>query len=111
MSVYDGPNNNIGYSLMRGLPKPFPVDPNVLATYAGKYQSPDGGISTIRVDGTHIFLQIPNEPEHEQLAGSENRFYVQVSDLEITFYRNDSGKVDRMVGVADGVTYEAKKVP
>ena len=44
-------------------------------------------------------------------ARSENQFYPFVFDAEITFYRNDSGEVDRMVLVENGVTLEAKKVP
>jgi hypothetical protein len=95
-----------------------PVDPQILAAYAGRYQLSDGHHTvTIRVDGTRIFLQIPNEPgydwvgEYELLASSENRLYLPFSDLVITFYRNDRGEVDRMEIVASGVTYEAKKVP
>jgi len=91
------------------------VDPQVLASYAGRYQLPDGNIVTIRVDGTRIFIQLPSEPEYEVFASAESHFYLPVSDpisdLEITFYRNDRGEVDRVVGVAGGVTYEAKKVP
>ncbi len=85
--------------------------PKDLASYAGRYQLPDGSIVTIRVDGTRIFIQLPNEPEYELFASSESYFYLPVSDLEMTFYRNDRGEVDRGVGVTDGVTYEAKKAP
>jgi uncharacterized protein len=88
-----------------------PVDPQVLAAYAGRYQVSNDIIVTIRVDGTRIFLQVPGEPEYELLARSENRFYLPFSDLEITFYRNDRGDVDRIVVVAEGDTHEAKKVP
>jgi D-alanyl-D-alanine-carboxypeptidase/D-alanyl-D-alanine-endopeptidase len=93
------------------------VDPQVLASYAGQYQLPDGNIVTVRVDGTRIFIQLPGEPEYELFASSESLFYLPVSEqeassaLEITFYRNDRGEVDRAVGVVGGVTYEAKKVP
>jgi CubicO group peptidase (beta-lactamase class C family) len=85
--------------------------PKDLASYAGRYTLPDGSIVTIRVDGTRIFIQLPNEPEYEIFSSSENHFYLPVSDLEITFYRNDRREVDRAVGVVGGVTYEAKKVP
>lgn len=71
---------------------------------------PDGNIVTIRVDGTRIFIQLPNEPEYEIFASSETHFYLPVSDLEISFYKNDHGEVDRAVGVVEGVTYEARKV-
>jgi hypothetical protein len=42
--------DDVGHHLMRGLPRPFPVDPQVLVAYAGKYQSTEGVIVTIRVD-------------------------------------------------------------
>jgi CubicO group peptidase (beta-lactamase class C family) len=89
------------------------VDPQVLASYVGRYQLPDGNIVTIRVDGTRIFIQLPGEPEYGIFASSESDFYLPVSEpsLEITFYRNDRGEVDRVVGLLGGVTYEAKKVP
>jgi CubicO group peptidase (beta-lactamase class C family) len=87
------------------------VDPKVLASYAGRYQLPDGNIAAIHVDGSRIFIQLPGEPEHELFASSENHFYLPVSDLEITFYRNDIGEVDQVVGVIGGVMYEARKVP
>jgi D-alanyl-D-alanine-carboxypeptidase/D-alanyl-D-alanine-endopeptidase len=85
--------------------------PKDLASYAGRYQGPDGNIVTFRIDGTRIFIQLPDELEYEIFASSEDHFYLPVSDLEITFYRNDRGEVDRAVGVVGGVTYEAKKVP
>jgi hypothetical protein len=30
--------DEVGRHLLRGLPKPFPVNPQVLAAYAGRYQ-------------------------------------------------------------------------
>lgn len=101
----------IGLQLLRGLPKPFPVDPQVLAEYAGRYQSPDGHFVTIRVDGGRIFLQIPNQGEFELVARSNDQFYPQEFDAELTFYRNESGEVDRGVLLQSGETTEAKKVP
>jgi hypothetical protein len=95
-----------------------PVDPQVLAAYAGRYQIPDEIVVTICVDGTRIFLLVPNEPrsvefagDYELLASSEDHFHLGVSDFEITFFRNDSGAVDRMVMAVEGETHEAKKVP
>jgi len=85
--------------------------PKDLASYAGRYQDPDGNIVTFRVDGTRIFIQLPTEPEYELFASSESPFFLPASDFEITFFKNDRGDIDRVVGVVDGVTYEAKKVP
>lgn len=93
------------------------ADPKVLASYAGRYQLLNGSIVTIRVDGARIFIQLPGEPEYELFASSGSHFYLPVSDaellksLELTFYRNDRGEVDRAVGVLGSETYETKKVP
>jgi hypothetical protein len=96
---------------MRGLPKPFPVDPQVLAEYAGRYQFSDGVIVTICVDGNHIFVQVPNDEEFELTTISENQFYLREYDAEITFYKNASGEVDRLVYTEPGEPMGAKKVP
>jgi hypothetical protein len=89
-----------------------PVDPQVLAAYAGKYQFPDGVIVTIRVDGARIFIQVPSQGEYELLARSKNQFYPAVGAGELTFYKNASGEVDRMAVVTgEGKTIEVKKVP
>jgi dienelactone hydrolase len=98
-------------------PLAMPVAPQVLAAYAGRYQHPSGTDWTIRVDGTRVFLQIPNEPPYEQYAGDYELFlsytdhFAAVMSTEITFYRNASGEVDRLVFVENGVTVEAKKTP
>ncbi len=110
MNVYDGPTDYIGYSLMRGLPKPFPVDPRILAAYAGRYQFDDFDV-TIRVDGARIYLGVPSNGEGELIAISENQFYLRELYAEFAFYRNDGGEVDRMEVVGHGETLEAKKVP
>jgi len=96
-----------------------PVDPQVLAAYAGRYQIPSGPVVTICVDGTRISLQVPNEPGsgefagvYELLAGSEDHFHLGVSDFEVTFHRNDGAEVDRMLSVLGGRSLgEWERVP
>jgi hypothetical protein len=83
-----------GRHLMRGLPKPFPVNPQVLGAYAGKYQFSNDVAMTVRVDGTRIFIQAPDQPEYESFALSENQFHPFVFEAEFTFYKNTSGEVD-----------------
>ena len=98
-------------------PLAMPVAPQVLAAYAGRYQHPSGINLTIRIDGTRVFLQIPNEPPYEQFAGEYELFlsskdhFAGLMSNEIAFYRNASGEVDRLVYVENGATVEAKKIP
>jgi len=110
MNVEDGPKAYLGHHLLRGLPKPFPVDPQVLAAYAGDYQF-DEFIMPIRVDSARIYPQVSGIQGGDLIAISENQFYLRELYAEIVFYRNDRGEVDRMEMVVAGETYEAKKVP
>jgi serine-type D-Ala-D-Ala carboxypeptidase/endopeptidase len=110
MNVYDGPKEYLGYHLLRGLPKPFPVDPQVLAAYAGRYQFDDFDV-TIRVDGARIYFGVPGSGEAELIATSENQFYLQEAYAEIAFYRNDLGEVYRMELVGIGGTLESTRIP
>jgi D-alanyl-D-alanine-carboxypeptidase/D-alanyl-D-alanine-endopeptidase len=111
MNVYDGPRKRIAFPLLRGFPlTPVPVDPSVLAAYAGRYRVDDFDL-TIRVDGARIYFGIPGSGEAELIAISEDRFYLAELYAEIVFYPNDRGEVDRMEAVVIGGTLEAKKVP
>lgn len=110
MNVYSGPSESIGYTLMRGLLKPYPVDPQVLAAYVGRYRV-NGTDFVIRVDGAHIFLQILGVQDYELVAISENQFFLSATGGEITFNRNGVGVVDRGIYVESGITLEAKRVP
>ena len=95
---------------MRGLPKPFPVDPQVLAAYAGRYQFGDF-VVTIRVDGARIYLGVTGSGEAELIAIFANQFYLPELDADITFYRNERGEVDRMEAMRNGETLVVKKIP
>ena len=104
--------DRIGLQLIRGMPlTPVSVDPQVLAAYAGRYQFPGDITVTIRIDDTRVFAQVPNQGETELLASSVNQFYLQAANAEITFYKNASGEVDRLVYAEHGEVYEGKKVP
>jgi CubicO group peptidase (beta-lactamase class C family) len=103
--------DDIGFAALGGLPKPFPIDQQLLAEYAGRYQFPDGVVVTIRVEGTRVFIQAPNQPEYELYGRSETEFSPLAFKAVITFCRNDSGEVDRLVLVEGGKTFEAERLP
>jgi CubicO group peptidase (beta-lactamase class C family) len=103
--------DDVGLQLIRGLLKPVQIDPQVLDAYTGRYQFSNDIVVTIRVDGTRIYIQAPNQPEYELVALSEDQFTPREFEAEITFYKNDNGEVERMVMLQNGATAEAKKVP
>jgi CubicO group peptidase (beta-lactamase class C family) len=110
MNIYDGPKETLAVHLLRGLPKPFPVAPQVLAAYAGSYRF-DEFIMTIRVDGARIYPQVPGQQGGDLIAISENRFYLRELYAELVFYRNGRGKVDRLALVGIDGALEARRIP
>ena len=111
MNIYGGPKERIAFPLLRGFPlTPVPVDPSVLAAYAGSYQFDDFDV-VIRVDGAQIYFGVPGLGEAELIAISEDRFYLAGMYAEIVFYPNDRGEVDRMERVVIGGTLTAKRIP
>ncbi|MFT4121701.1 serine hydrolase [Bradyrhizobium sp.] len=68
-----------------------PVDPAVLAAYAGRYAISPAFALTVRADGARLFVQATNQGEFEVFAESETDFFYRVVDAQITFGRPESG--------------------
>ena len=85
------PNTALGTHLVNAaypLPKlrrEVPVDPAVLATYAGRYEISPTFILTVRPDGGRLFIQATAQPEFEVYAESETEFFYRVVDAQVTF--------------------------
>jgi CubicO group peptidase (beta-lactamase class C family) len=70
-----------------------PVDPAVLATYAGRYEISPAFILTVRPDGKRLYIQATAQPEFEVYAESEAEFFYRVVDAEVSFVRPPEGGV------------------
>jgi CubicO group peptidase (beta-lactamase class C family) len=95
-AAYDANTNtglhfvNAAYALPK-LRRQVVVDPNVLASYAGRYELTPSFALTIRADGNRLFVQGTGQPEIEAFAESETDFFARVVDAQITFDRPDTG--------------------
>jgi len=79
---------------------PIRVDSAILDQYAGLYQiEPDTGVQepgisiTIQSAGNHLIVSIVNGEPIEVYPSSEIRFFHKDADFQITFSRNDAGRV------------------
>jgi retinol-binding protein 3 len=69
-------------------PKEVPVAPEVLAQYAGVYQMSPGINFVITVRDGHIWSKLGDQPEVQNFAESDARFFSKVVNGEIGFFRD-----------------------
>ena len=81
---------NAAYPLPK-LRREVPVDPAVLATYAGRYEISPTFILTVRPDGGRLFIQATAQAEFEVYAESETEFFYRVVDAQVSFDRPEGG--------------------
>jgi CubicO group peptidase (beta-lactamase class C family) len=86
------------------------VKPEILETYAGEYQlTPEFSIKVTSEEG-RLYLQATGQPRFEIFAEKENEFFLKVVDAQVTFVRDETGKVTHMVLNQGGIDQKAMKV-
>jgi DNA-binding transcriptional MerR regulator len=85
------------------------VDPRVYAEYVGHYRF-ESGVVTVAQHDAHLFGQITGQPEFELFPESETSFFLKVVPAQVTFARNDDGRVDRLVIHQGGYDIEAIRI-
>jgi CubicO group peptidase (beta-lactamase class C family) len=90
--------------------KSVPVNENILASYAGDYEIRPDFILTVFLKEGKFKAKATGQPEIDLYAEDDNLFYPMVFDADITFGKDASGKVDRLILKQGGQTIEAKKI-
>ncbi|MCW5979400.1 MAG: serine hydrolase [Bryobacteraceae bacterium] len=86
------------------------VDPKLFDAYAGKYELQPEFIITIRRDGDKLMAQPTGQSELEIFAESETKFFVKVVDAQITFVKDEEGRVTGLILHQGGRDQPAKKI-
>ncbi len=91
----------------------FKVDDSVKVDkyddYVGRYDY-GGAVMTIRRDGNRLFAQLAGQPEFEIFPKSENEFFWKVVDAQVTFVRDENGKVMHILHHQSGRVLKAPKL-
>jgi CubicO group peptidase (beta-lactamase class C family) len=77
--------------------QPIALAGAVFDPYQGRYQLAPGMELAITRDGERFYGQATGQPRVEMKAMSERAFFSDEVDAELEFFRDDSGKVDRLV--------------
>lgn len=86
------------------------VDGKVLDSLVGEFEIQPGFVLTISRDGERLIGQATGQGKTELRAESETRFYVKEAGAEITFVKDDDGKVTKLILRQGGRETEGKRV-
>jgi CubicO group peptidase (beta-lactamase class C family) len=73
------------------------VVPELFDAYVGRYELIPDRVMTITREGDHLFAQPTGQPKLEFFPESETAFFSKVVDAQITFVKDDMGKVTHIV--------------
>ncbi|NJM57565.1 MAG: serine hydrolase [Synechococcales cyanobacterium RU_4_20] len=86
------------------------VDSNILATYMGRYELNPNFILTITEQQGKLYVQATGQEKFELFAATETEFFLTVVEAEITFLKNSTDQVDRLILNQNGRKLPALKM-
>jgi tetratricopeptide (TPR) repeat protein len=116
-SVEMNPNNQNGIDYLKklgadvsDLVKEVEVSEAILDTYLGSYELTPGLILTVTKDGSQLKAQATGQPVFDVFPKSETEFYLKVVAAQLTFNKNDEGKVESVTLLQGGAETTGKKM-
>lgn len=85
------------------------VDPKIYNAYVGQYELAQNFIITITKEENRLFAQVTGQAKVEIFPESETKFFYKVVDAQITFVKDDKGKVTELILYQNG-EHHAKKI-
>ncbi len=116
----DGPCDQMGRELMSilmgepyGLPRAHQVaqvDPACYDALVGKYRLAPGVELTITRDDKRLRGQLTGQPKFELFPESEAEFFLKVIYAQLSFEKDDAGKVTHLILHQSGVHQRAERI-
>ncbi len=93
------------------LPKIVKVPEEILDTYTGRYQQPDGSINVISKHGNEIILSGGRWAKTIFYPEAENKFFWIEFDMQLEFIKDDAGVISKLIFYFEGKKgLEANKI-
>jgi hypothetical protein len=86
------------------------MNPDRLATYAGSYRFAPDRVVTVNREGARLTIDFPGRTRFSLLPWAEEKVFLKVMDLELTFARNGKGRVSTLEIDYEGHKMNATKV-
>jgi CubicO group peptidase (beta-lactamase class C family) len=88
---------------------PIRVDPDRLAAYVGHYRVSPDRVVTVQQERGGLTIDFPGKTRFLVLPWAEGKFFLKVLDLELTFARDEKGRVSTLEIDYEDRNYSAKK--
>ncbi|MBV8732069.1 MAG: serine hydrolase [Acidobacteriia bacterium] len=85
-------------------------EPTRLDGYTGRYEQAPNFILTVTREGDHLFAQATGQPKFELFAESEKHYFLKVTDAQITFQTDVSGRATSLTLHQLGRDVAAKRI-
>jgi pimeloyl-ACP methyl ester carboxylesterase len=85
------------------------VKPKLLDAYVGQYELRPNFTLTVTREGDKLFGQATGQPKVELFPASDTDFFIRQMDVELSFVKDDKGKVDQVV-LHQGGDHPAKRI-
>jgi CubicO group peptidase (beta-lactamase class C family) len=86
------------------------INPEVFMQFVGEYQLAPNFIMTITTDDDKIFEQASGQSKFEIFPTSETEYYLKVVNAQISFIKDDSGKVLKFILHQNGRDIPGEKI-
>jgi hypothetical protein len=87
------------------------IDPASYSSFVGRYDYGGGkAILTVTDESDHLFAQLTGQPKFEIFPKSPTEFFWKVVNAQVTFVKDDSGKVIKAIHHQAGRTFDAPKM-
>jgi CubicO group peptidase (beta-lactamase class C family) len=91
--------------------KAISVDPGHLAAYVGRYRlSPHNLVRTVQLEGDGLTINFPGKTRVLLLPWSEGKFFVKALGMDMTFARDEKGRVSTLEFDYEDIKYSGEKV-
>lgn len=116
-SIEMNPANQNGIDMLKklgieteGIVKDATVPDAVLESYVGEYELKPGFILSVTKEGSQLKTQATGQSAFDVFPKSETEFYLKVVTAQITFNKNESGKVESLTLFQGGQEIVGKKI-
>jgi serine-type D-Ala-D-Ala carboxypeptidase/endopeptidase len=86
------------------------IDPKILTAYVGQYALAPNVKFDVRADNGKLMVKITGQPRLEVYPESKTKFFYKVVDAQITFVKDDTGKVTSLILHQFGIDQTAPKI-
>lgn len=88
----------------------IPVDAKILEQYVGRYELAPGVMFDVQLKDGQLQIQITGQPRFPVFPQAEDKFFYKVVEAQLTFKKDDSGKVTSLILHQGGVDQTARRI-